>query len=117
LRWNPQVILLGNFDAALPSDFYNDPRWQSVEAVRNRRVYRMPLGGYRWDPPSQESALAWLWLAGVLQPERAGESLRADMRDWFGFLYGHTLTDEEIDGILFVKENGASAGYQRYLTR
>ena len=79
--WNPQVILLGNFDAAMPSDLYKDPRWQSVDAVKNRRVYRMPLGGYRWDPPSQESALAWLWLAGLLQPERrSGRSARRNAR-------------------------------------
>lgn len=114
LTWNPQVILLGNFDTAMPSDLYKDPRWQSVDAVKNRRVYRMPLGGYRWDPPSQESALAWLWLAGLLQPERSRDDLRAEMRDWFGFLYDHQLTDDEIDGILFVKENAASAGYDRY---
>ena len=48
LTWNPQVILLGNFDAAVPSDIYGDPRWQGVDAVKNCRVYKMPLGGYRW---------------------------------------------------------------------
>lgn len=24
-------------------------------AVKSKRVYKVPLGGYRWDPPSQES--------------------------------------------------------------
>ena len=81
LTWNPQVILLGNFDAAMPSDIYGDPRWQSVEAVKARRVYKFPLGGYRWDPPSQESALGWIWLAGLLHPEREPTNLRAVMRD------------------------------------
>jgi iron complex transport system substrate-binding protein len=117
MTWNPEVILLGNFDARMPSDLYDDPRWQGIDAVKNRRVYRMPLGGYRWDPPSHESALTWLWLAGLLQPERMRENFRETMRDWFGFLYNHELTDEEIDGILFVKENGASAGYERYQVR
>ena len=117
LAWNPQVILLGNFDAALPSDLYGDPRWQSVDAVKNHRVYRMPLGGYRWDPPSHESALGWIWLAGLLQPEREHTDLRKAMREWFVFLYNHQLTDDEIDGILFVKENRASAGYERYSAR
>lgn len=117
LTWNPQVILLGNFDTVMPADLYKDPRWQSVDAVRQRRVYRVPLGGYRWDPPSQESALMWWWLAGLLQPERTAQTLRADMRDWYQFLYGHALSDEEIDGILFVAENGPSAGYGRYVTR
>jgi iron complex transport system substrate-binding protein len=117
LTWNPQVVLLGNFDAAVPADIYADPRWQGVDAVKNRRVYKVPLGGYRWDPPSQESALMWIWLAGLLQPEREPATLRATMRDWFGFLYRHDLSDDEIDGILFVAQNRQSAGYDRYLAR
>lgn len=114
LTWNPQVILLGNFDPAMPSDLYNDPRWQGVDAVRNHRVYRVPLGGYRWDPPSHESALGWLWLAGLLHPESMQENLRSSVRDWFGFLYNYSPTDEEIDNILFVKENAGSVGYESY---
>jgi iron complex transport system substrate-binding protein len=117
LTWNPQVILLGNFDAAMPSDIYGDPRWQDVDAVKARRVYKFPLGGYRWDPPSQESALGWIWLAGLLHPEREPANLRAIMRDWFSFLYKHELTDDEIDAVLFAAENRQSAGYERYLTR
>jgi iron complex transport system substrate-binding protein len=117
LTWNPQVILLGNFDAAMPSDIYADPRWQSIDAVKNRRVYKVPLGGYRWDPPSQESTLMWVWLAGLLQPDRQPANLRAVMRDWFGFLYQHDLRDDEIDGILFAAQNRQSAGYDRYLVR
>ncbi|GLK67326.1 hypothetical protein GCM10008179_09640 [Hansschlegelia plantiphila] len=117
LAWNPQVVLLGNFDTVMPADLYADPRWQDVEAVRSRRVYRMPLGGYRWDPPSQESALTWIWLAGLLHPGGPAKDLRGAMRGWFDFLYGHALSDDEIDGVLFAKENRTSAGYERYLTR
>jgi iron complex transport system substrate-binding protein len=95
LAWDPQVILLGTFDPAKPDDLYNDPRWQAVRAVRERRVYRLPLGGYRWDPPSQESALTWTWVASLLQPERVRANLRADMAEWYEFLYGHRLTPAE----------------------
>lgn len=117
LAWNPQVVLLGNFDTVMPADLYADPRWQGVEAVRSRRIYRMPLGGYRWDPPSQESALTWIWLAGLLHPDRAPGDLRSRMRSWYDFLYGHGLSDEEIDGILFARENRSSTGYDRFLAR
>ena len=72
LTWNPQMILLGNFDTAVPSDIYDDPRWQGVDAVRNRRVYKVPLGGYRWDPPSQESAAGMDLAHGPPSP-RIGE--------------------------------------------
>nr|WP_284701414.1 ABC transporter substrate-binding protein [Rhodoplanes tepidamans] len=116
LVWNPDVILLGNFDTAMPADLYGDPRLQDVAAVKTRRVYRVPLGGYRWDPPSHESALAWTWLAGLLHPGRVGIDLRADMRDWYAFLYGHALADAEIDGILYAGQNGGSAGYARLVT-
>jgi iron complex transport system substrate-binding protein len=117
LAWDPQVIFLGTFDPAKPDDLYNDPRWQAVAAVRERRVYRMPLGGYRWDPPSQESALTWTWVASLLQPDRVRASLRADMTDWYRFLYGHALTPAEIDEILNVAANGRSAGYAALVAR
>lgn len=114
LVWNPDVILLGNFDKTMPLDVYNDPRWQDVQAVKTRRVYRMPLGGYRWDPPSQESALTWTWLFELLHPDRSTLSLRDDMRTWYRFLYNHDLADSEIDRILFLAQNETSAGYARF---
>ncbi|WP_245428807.1 ABC transporter substrate-binding protein [Rhodoplanes elegans] len=116
LTWNPDVILLGNFDTAMPADLYGDPRLQSLAAVKARRVYKVPLGGYRWDPPSHESALTWTWLAGLLHPDRIGIDLRADMRAWYEFLYGHALAEAEIDGILHARQNGGSAGYARFVT-
>ena len=117
LAWDPEIVVLGNFDTVMPVDLYGDPRWQAVAAVVARRVYRMPLGGYRWDPPSLESALTWTWLAGLLHPGRVRFDLRRDMRDWYRFLYDHDLTDAEIDSILFVGANGGSAGYERYRAR
>ncbi|MGQ0583753.1 MAG: ABC transporter substrate-binding protein [Reyranella sp.] len=114
LTWDPEVVLLGNFDSAMPANLYADPRWQGVAAVRARRVYRVPLGGYRWDPPSLESALTWTWLAGLLQPDRTTFDLRADMRAWYRLLYGHELGDPEIDSILFAAANAGSVGYERY---
>ena len=69
LRWDPEVILLGNFDPAMPQDIYSDPVWQNISAVRSRRVYKVPLGGYRWDPPGQESPLMWHWLSDIAFPQ------------------------------------------------
>lgn len=114
LVWNPDVILLGNFDSAMPADLYRDPRLQGIAAIKQRRVYRVPLGGYRWDPPSHESALAWTWLAKLLHPDRLTTDLRTEMRDWYSFLYDHALADAEIDAILQTPQNDASAGYARF---
>src|SRR5262249_46733863 len=100
-----------------PEDLYNDPRWQAVSAVRARRVYRMPLGGYRWDPASQESAMTWTWLATLLHPERMRADLRADMAQWYQLLYGHALTRAEADEILNIAANGGSVGYAALAAR
>jgi iron complex transport system substrate-binding protein len=113
LRWDPEVILLGNFDNAMPHDIYADPAWQSISAVRSRRVYKVPLGGYRWDPPGQESPLMWHWLSAIAFPE-ARSGLRAKVTEYFRFLYNHEPTSEELDKILWTSGNSGSADYQQF---
>jgi iron complex transport system substrate-binding protein len=113
LRWDPEVILLGNFDQAMPQDIYSDPVWQNVSAVRSRRVYKVPLGGYRWDPPGQESPLMWLWLSDIAYP-RARSGLRGKVTEYFRFLYNHEPTAAELDKILWISGNSGSADYQQF---
>lgn len=113
LRWDPEVILLGNFDNAMPQDIYADPVWQSISAVRSRRVYKVPLGGYRWDPPGQESPLMWHWLSGIAFPQ-ARSGLRAKVTEYFRFLYNHEPTSAELDKILWTSGNSGSADYQQF---
>lgn len=113
LRWDPEVILLGNFDAAMPQDIYSDPVWQDVAAVRSKRVYKVPLGGYRWDPPGQESPLMWHWLGDIAFPQRTSV-VRSKASEYFRFLYNHELTNSELDKILRTAENGQSADYRQF---
>lgn len=117
LAWDPDVILLGGFDAATPEDVYDNPLFASVSAVESRQVYKVPLGGYRWDPPSQESPLMWMWLADLLHPDVFDYDLRAEMRDFYGWMYGYDLTDADIDDVLRVELNDGAAGYGQFAAR
>ena len=118
LAWDPEVILLNNFEAdVFPELIYGNPLLADVSAVKNRRVFRAPLGGYRWDPPSQESPLMWLWLAKVINPDYFADDLRGAMKDRYQFLYGYSLSEDEIDQILWMKENSQSPAYSRLFTR
>jgi len=119
VAWDPDVILLNSFEAALsPADVYANPLLAGVTAVRERRVYKMPMGGYRWDPPNQESPLTWEWLAGLLHPDRIEGDLRARMRDAYRVLYRHELAEAEIDEILWTTDRNAdAAGYDRFRAR
>ncbi|GAC1488524.1 MAG: ABC transporter substrate-binding protein [Pseudarthrobacter sp.] len=113
LRWDPEIILLGNFDNALPQDLYSAPVWQTVSAVRNRRVYKVPLGGYRWDPPGQESPLMWHWLSDIAFPQQQS-LLRNKVVEYFDFLYSHKPTAAELDKILWTTANAASDHYRQF---
>ncbi|MGI8948346.1 MAG: ABC transporter substrate-binding protein [Ornithinimicrobium sp.] len=115
LAWDPEIVLLGNFDDALPQDLYSDKVWAGLSAVRTRQVYKVPLGGYRWDPPSQESPLLWRWLSQLVFPDDSGDSsLRTDIVDQFDFLYGQQPTPAQIDTMLWSEANASSAHYEQF---
>ncbi|MDQ3156618.1 MAG: ABC transporter substrate-binding protein [Actinomycetota bacterium] len=114
LKWDPDVILLGNFDAAMPDDIYKDTVWEAVSAVKSRRVYKAPLGGYRWDPPSQESPLMWKWLSRIAFPSDQNAGLRDDIVSSYALLYDYKPSDAEMDDILWTGVNKASANYGQF---
>lgn len=114
LAWDPDIVLLGNFDDAVPADVYGDDVWQGVSAVRSRRVYKVPLGGYRWDPPGQESPLMWRWLSQIAFPSSGTSDLRSRIVTSYKFLYGYTPTDAQIDEILWTAVNENSANYRQF---
>ena len=117
-QWNPDVILLGTFEPELALErIYHDPVLSQTNAAKNKRVYKLPLGGYRWGPASHESPLAWMWLADILYPDRFHFDVRAAIKEWYPKLYGHTPTDEQIDKILHMEMNSASANYEQFAAK
>lgn len=114
-EWDPDVILLNSFEAKLGVErIYDDPILSLTKAAQNRKVYKMPLGGYRWDPPNQESPLAWMWLANLLHPDLFHYDLRSEMKKAYKTLYDYDLTDEDIDGILWVGMQGDATNYAQF---
>ncbi|NKM55875.1 ABC transporter substrate-binding protein [Rhizobium anhuiense] len=117
-QWNPDVIFLNAFEAKLNVDWvYKDPILSLTNAAKSKRVYKMPLGGYRWDPPNQESPLSWMWTANLLHPDIFRYDLRAEMKTAYKTLYNYDLTDGDIDNILWLKDQGASADYAQFEAR
>jgi iron complex transport system substrate-binding protein len=117
LAWAPDVIFVGAFDDAVPADLYNDPKWAAVPAVRDRRVYKLPTGGYRWDPPNLESPLTWMWMATLLHPTRVSFDIRREMDDLIALIYGRAPNEEEAKRILRIADNASSRGYDRISRR
>jgi iron complex transport system substrate-binding protein len=114
-QWDPDVILLNGFEEKLtPARIYDDEILSATRAARERRVYKMPIGGYRWDPPSQESPLTWMWLADLLYPEAFHYDLRAEIAHAYRLLYGHTPSQADLDEVLRVQINGDARFYDRF---
>jgi len=113
--WNPDVIFLNAFEAELGPDWvYKDPILSLTNAAKNHKVYKLPLGGYRWDPPSQESPLSWMWMANILHPDVFHYDLRAEMKKAYKTLYHYDLADADIDGVLWTASQGDAANYGQF---
>ena len=113
--WDPDVILLGSFEPDVNvSRIYDDPILGATKAAKANRVYKVPVGGYRWDPPSQDSPLMWMWLASLLHPDRFDFDLRAATAEWYVKIYGHAPTPDQLDAILLLDMNAKGAGYDQF---
>lgn len=100
-QWNPDAIFITNFSPRLPEDFYSNTiaadDWSSVAAVQTGRVYKFPLGMYRWFPPSSDTPLAVMWMAKTLHPDLFTDiDLDQMVRDYFKRFYNVELTEEEL---------------------
>ncbi|PHS70706.1 MAG: ABC transporter substrate-binding protein [Methylophaga sp.] len=92
LAWDPDVILLNSFEKDLSPDFIiDDPLLSLTSASKDKRVYVMPIGGYRWDPPSLESPLAWLWLASLFHYESFDLDMKLETSELMMLFYGKKL--------------------------
>ena len=71
-EWNPDVIIITTFSQTMPEDLYNNTvpgqDWSNVKAVREGRVYKEPIGVYRWFPPSGDAPLMLKWMSESAVP-------------------------------------------------
>lgn len=68
LLYNPEVIIVQ--EKSFLDSVYQDSRWQSVKAVKNRRVYLIPGIPFNWfdRPPSFMRFMGLKWLANIFYP-------------------------------------------------
>lgn len=114
LKINPDIILLSWFDDFVPGDLYENKidgqDWSQVNAVINKKVYKTPLGIYRWDAPGVETPLMMMWLATLIQPDIFSDiNMEQEVKDYFSNYFQYTLTDEDMAQIMSDAANADSA--------
>ncbi|MBQ2935036.1 MAG: ABC transporter substrate-binding protein [Lachnospiraceae bacterium] len=112
-EWNPDVIIITNFTKAQPEDLYNNTigsdDWSSVNAVKNKQVYKMPLGIYRSYTPGADTPVTLQWFAKAVYPELfADVDVEQVARDYYKDFYNIELTDEQVEN-MFNPPSAASA--------
>ncbi|MCU0287454.1 MAG: ABC transporter substrate-binding protein [Acidobacteria bacterium] len=88
LLWNPEIIIMWQNDRLDPVDVINEPGFQTLNAVRNKRVYELPsvFYGDLWTLKFQyviKLIARWLW-----PEELATLNLEEEKKKMLVFLYG-----------------------------
>lgn len=100
LLWDADVIIAN--EAGVPEYIMSNPQWAPLKAVKNQRVYQMPVGISRWGHPGGlETPLAILWTAKTVYPEYFTDlDLEAEARDYYGKFFNYKVSDEMLQRIL-----------------
>lgn len=109
-KMNPDIIFLSNFDKFVPDDLYENripgQDWSSVKAVQEKRVYKVPMGIYRWDAPGVETPLMMKWLAHTLQPEIFKDiDIRKETKAFYKDMVNLDVTDDDLALVFADKAN------------
>lgn len=102
--WNPDTILITNFNQATPDDLYNNTigsyDWSEIDAIKLNQVYKMPLGMYRSYTPGVDTPVTLYWLAKTVYPELFEDiDVTEKTIDYYDSVFGIQLTEEQAESI------------------
>ncbi len=89
--WNPDLVFIvhyaGNSKDVI-AKLKADPKWQSLQAVKENKIYGFPGDFYTWDQPDTRWGLGLLWLATKIQPALFGDvNINQEIAQFYA-LYG-----------------------------
>ena len=113
--WNPDLIFMTNFNTYFPDDLYNNTvkgyDWSPVQAVKDKRVYKMPLGMYRSYTPGVDCPVTLLWMAKTAYPDRFEDvDVIKEAKDYYKEVFGIKLSDDQAKSI-FEPAQSAGGGF------
>ncbi|MCR9272414.1 MULTISPECIES: iron ABC transporter substrate-binding protein [Mameliella] len=97
---NPDLVV--TWDRTFFDRVWEDPLWQGVDAVQQRRVYLSPTAPFGWidRPPSLNRMMGLTWMAGLMYPDRWQGDLREEAREFYAQWYHVDLSDDALDRLL-----------------
>ncbi len=109
--WNPDIIYITNFTETQPEDLLENKvdgqDWSQVKAVQEGNVHKIPLGIYRWFPPSGDAPLMLKWMAQKNHPDLFEYDMVEEIQSYYKDFYEYDVTDEEAEEILHPSSEAA----------
>lgn len=101
LVMNPEYIIIASEAGFDIEDILNDPQLESIHAVIEGQVYKMPAAFEAWDSPVPSSFLGMRWLQCIItdyaDPDEQMEKMRESAFDFYNEFYGIEIDTELIN--------------------
>jgi len=81
---------------------WEQPVWQSVTAVRKKRVYLSPHVPFGWFdyPPGANRLIGLLWLSEILYPDLFRHDLKRETTRFYELFYHRRPSAAQLDALL-----------------
>jgi iron complex transport system substrate-binding protein len=98
--WDPAIIVTN--DSTFYRDVYKLPVWNSVTAVRKKRVYLSPHLPFGWFdyPPGANRLIGLVWLSEILYPDLFHHDLPREIATFYKLFYHREPAAAQIDALL-----------------
>jgi iron complex transport system substrate-binding protein len=102
LEINPDIIMIGAQNQAEVYDLLiNNPVLCGLDAVKNKKVYRIPQGLFPWCRTGPEAAIQMIWAAKLLYPTEFEDiDIKTVAKKFYKDFYNSDVSNETLDGIL-----------------
>ena len=93
LAWNPDYIIIAAEADYTVDDVLNDPNIADLQAVKDKKVYKMPNSAEAWDSPVPGGILGAVWLSGILCDDVTSETVNSIIGEFYDTFYGFTYQE------------------------
>jgi len=100
LSWDPDIILMSGAGDAFDSVAKNS-NWATTRAVKNGKIYKIPVGTFLWEQAGGEAILLAIYMAKLFHPDQFKDwDMIKEMKSFFFEVYRKNITDEDAERIL-----------------
>lgn len=101
LAKNPQNIIIGGrYQHRLYKELYSSKEWENIGAVKNKKVYTVPIGISAWNRYGLELALMIPWTAKVVYCDVVDFDVEKEVKIFYRKFMNYELSESDIHNIL-----------------